>query len=100
MAAPGRQRAPGRASAERLKAVALRYERGRNQAPKVSAKGSGVLAERILAVARAHGIPVREDRLLVEALDALEVGQDVPPELYQVIAEILVAVHRAERDRS
>jgi flagellar biosynthesis protein len=67
------------------------------QAPRLTAKGEGLLAERMVNLARVHGVPVREDRLLVEALEGLEVGQDVPAELYQVVAEILVAVYRTER---
>jgi flagellar biosynthesis protein len=66
----------------------------------VTAKGRGVLAERLVALAKENGVPVQEDRLLVEALEAVDVGQEVPLELYQVVAEILVTVYRAERDRS
>jgi flagellar biosynthesis protein len=96
---------PGRRSAKdpekgRLKAVALRYEKGPMRAPRITAKGKGLLAEKILGLARTHGVPVREDRFLVEALEVIDVGQDVPAELYQVVAEILVAVHRAERQQS
>ena len=84
----------------RFKAVALKYEKGRMKAPRVTAKGRGILAERLVVLARENGVPVQEDRLLVEALEAVEVGSDVPAELYQVVAEILVAIYRAERDRS
>jgi flagellar biosynthesis protein len=81
-----------------LKAVALEYRKGRMKAPRVTAKGKGSLAERLVAAAREHGVPVQEDRMLVEALEAVEVGLEVPAELYQVVAEILVAVYRAERE--
>jgi len=95
MAEPGTS---GRGGGDRhKKAVALQYDRKRMQAPRVTAKGEGFLAEKLLELARAHGVPVREDRLLVEALGSLQVGADVPAELYQVVAEILVAVYRAER---
>jgi flagellar biosynthesis protein len=85
---------------ERKKAVALQYDKGRMKAPRVTAKGRGVLAERLVALAKENGVPVQEDRLLVEALEAVDVGRDVPIELYQVVAEILVTVYRAERERS
>jgi flagellar biosynthesis protein len=87
-------------TSERHKAVALQYDKGRMRAPRVTAKGRGVLAERLVALAKENGVPVQEDRLLVEALEAVDVGQEVPLELYQVVAEILVTVYRAERDRS
>jgi flagellar biosynthesis protein len=80
-----------------LKAVALEYDRAKMRAPRLTAKGQGQLAERIIEMARKNGVPVREDRFLLAALEGLDVGQDVPSELYQVVAEILVAVYRAER---
>lgn len=87
-------------SVERSKAVALQYDKGRMRAPRVTAKGRGVLADRLVAIAKENGVPVQEDRLLVDALEAVEVGQEVPLELYQVVAEILVTVYRAERERT
>jgi flagellar biosynthesis protein len=65
-------------------------------APKLVAKGNGVVAERLIAIARENGIPVIEDKVLVETLDQLNVNQQIPPELYQVVAEILVSVYRAD----
>ncbi len=82
---------------ERYKAIALEYDKGRMKAPRVTAKGKGVLAERLVELARESGVPIQRDRLLVEALEAVDVGQEVPFELYQVVAEILVTVYRAER---
>lgn len=76
------------------KAVALRYKALEDAAPRVLAKGRGSLAERILAIAQAHGIPVKEDRDLVTLLEALDVGKEIPPELYQVVAELLAFVYR------
>jgi flagellar biosynthesis protein len=80
-------------STRRQTAAALRYD-GSSDAPTVVAAGKGPLAERILAAAREAGIPVREDALLSEALAALEVGTQVPEELYQVVAEALVWAYR------
>ena len=77
------------------KAVALTYKPEDDQAPKVSAKGAGNIAERILALAKEHGIPIKEDPDLVEILAKLEVNQEIPPELYTVVAEVLAFVHRS-----
>jgi flagellar biosynthesis protein len=65
-------------------------------APQLTAKGRGLVAERLVALARANGIPVVEDRLLVEALEKLDLNREIPAELYQVVAEILVAVYKSE----
>jgi flagellar biosynthesis protein len=72
------------------KAAALRYDGKKEGAPTVIATGRGAVADRIVAAARDAGIPVREDELLAEALAALELGTEVPPELYQAVAEALV----------
>ncbi|MDX6544619.1 MAG: flagellar biosynthesis protein [Gaiellales bacterium] len=69
------------------RATALRYE-GRD-APKVVATGKGLVAEKILEAARAAGVPLREDPVLVQALATLELDQEIPPELYRAVAEAL-----------
>jgi len=74
------------------KAVALRYDREINQAPEVVASGQGLLAERILELARAHDVPSHEDQALVEALLKVPVGSEIPPELYQLVAQVLAFV--------
>lgn len=79
----------------RSRAVALRYDRREHPAPRVTAAGSGPVAERILEIARAEGIPLREDPDLVAALAALDLGAAIPPELYEVIAEVLAWAYRA-----
>ena len=75
-------------------AVALRYLAGADEAPRVVARGRGEIAERILALAKEHGVPVHPDRDLVEALSALDVGAQVPPKLYEALAEVLAYVYR------
>jgi len=85
---------------QRKTAVAVQYDRGSMPAPKVVAKGRGSVAEKLIAAAKVNGIPIVEDRLLVETLDKLSLDQAIPPELYQVVAEILVAVYKAEKKRS
>jgi flagellar biosynthesis protein len=82
----------------RRAAVALRYRSGEDPAPRVAASGHGAVADRILAVARENGIPMREDPDLVATLAALDLGTAVPPELYGVIAEILAWAYRTNAD--
>jgi flagellar biosynthesis protein len=82
----------------RRSAAALRYQGGEG-APTVVASGRGAIAERILAAAREAGVPVREDELLAQALAALDAGTEVPPELYQAVAEALVWAYRLSSRR-
>jgi flagellar biosynthesis protein len=76
-------------------AVALRYRRKEDAAPRVTAAGSGPVAERIMELAREHGLPMRHDPDLAQALAALDLNTLVPPELYEVIAEVLAWAYRA-----
>ena len=76
------------------KAAALRYAHGRDNAPTVVAKGRGNMADKIVALAREHNIPLVEDRNLVQMLEALDVDTQIPAELYQAVAEVLVFVYR------
>ena len=78
-------------------AAALRY-RGVG-APSVVAAGRGHIAEKIIEAAKEAGVPVREDQLLAEALAALDLGTEVPEELYRAVAEALVWAHRLARRR-
>ncbi|MDI3547193.1 MAG: flagellar biosynthesis protein [Halanaerobiales bacterium] len=78
------------------KAVALRYDPERDNAPKILANGQGELARRILETAKEHDIPIRENQDLVEVLARLNIGDEIPPELYQVLAEILSFIYKLE----
>lgn len=78
----------------RKKVTALRYDPAKDSAPKVVAKGSGVIAENILAIAKEHGIPLKEDPQLLEVLSTLDLYQEIPPELYKAVAEILAFVYK------
>lgn len=80
----------------RRTAAALRYEGG-GGAPTVVASGKGLIADRIVEAARAAAVPIREDRLLAEALAALDLGTEVPEELYAAVAEALVWAYRLAR---
>jgi flagellar biosynthesis protein len=63
-------------------------------APAVVAKGRGIVAQKILDLARANEVPIREDRNLVEILSVLDLDQEVPPEAYKVVAELLAFLYR------
>ncbi len=79
------------------KAAALKYRHGKDSAPKLVAKGKGKVAEKIIEIAKAHGIPVQEDKELVEFLSMLDLYQEIPPELYKAVAEILAFVYSLKK---
>ncbi|ABD88939.1 EscU/YscU/HrcU family type III secretion system export apparatus switch protein [Rhodopseudomonas palustris] len=73
-------------------AVALHYDR--TGAPTVIAKGKGAIGAKIVEVARAHDIPIEENEILAGALSKVEIGDEIPQELYKAVAEVLVFVLR------
>jgi len=75
------------------KAAALKYNRGDASAPKMIAKGRGKIAEKIVEIAKAHNIPIKEDKDLVEFLSTLDLYQEIPQELYKAVAEILAFIY-------
>ncbi len=75
-------------------AVALRYDPEQREIPDVVGKGAGDVADRILALAKVHGIPVRNDPDLLELLAGVQVGESIPEELYEVVAEVLTFLYR------
>lgn len=83
---------------KRKVSVALEYVPG-EEAPKIIASGKGVLAEKIIERAKEADVPVYEDSKLANTLSKLEIGDMIPPELYSVVAEILVFVDDMDRLR-
>ena len=81
-------------------AIALRYEAGHDLAPRVLAKGRGEVAERILAIAREHNIPLHEDQDLVRLLLVLDLDVEIPPHMYRALAEVLAHVYRVNQQES
>ncbi len=79
---------------KRKKAVALQYRHQVDRAPKVVAKGQGIIAERIMEIAAEHKIPLKRDPALIEVLSKMELEQEIPPELYRAVAEILAYVYK------
>jgi flagellar biosynthesis protein len=81
---------------ERKRATALHYAPDAN-APKIVATGQGVIADRILEIAAAAGVPIREDEALSNALASLELGQEIPEDLFVAVAETLAWAYRLDR---
>ena len=72
-------------------AIALKYDQNK-EAPTIIATGQGLLADKIIETAQEENIPVYQDEQLANTLSSLEIGDMIPPELYEVVAEILVFV--------
>ena len=81
------------------KAVAIRYQPIKDRAPKIAAKGSGLMAERIIEIAREHDIPVKDDADLVEVLSKLDIEEEIPGDVYVVVAELLAFVYSVNGKR-
>lgn len=79
-----------------LTAVAVAYEPG-EKAPKILATGKGEVAERIIEKAKENDVPLYKDNQLADTLSRLKIGDAIPPELYEVVAEILVFVDDMDR---
>lgn len=82
---------------QKKRAVALEYQANRDEAPRVTASGRGKVAERIIEIAREHGIYIHNDPDLIEVLSRLDLNEEIPPELYVVIAELLAFVYSVNR---
>ncbi len=81
-------------------AVALRYDAAKDKSPKVTAKGSGNIAEKIIALANENGVPVKQDSDLVQVLSQIDIDKEIPPSVYQVVAELLAFVYEVNKDYS
>lgn len=87
---------PGERENKIKQAIALEYDPN-DEAPRVIASGKGALAERIIEKAKESDVPVHRDDKLAETLSRLEIGETIPPELYEVVAEILVFVDAMDK---
>ncbi|MED4973879.1 EscU/YscU/HrcU family type III secretion system export apparatus switch protein [Geobacillus thermoleovorans] len=83
---------------ERKKAVALSYDAALDAAPIVKVKGVGKVAEAIIAAARQHGVPIRQDPTLVELLGKVEINEMIPEELYALVAELFVFLYQLDQE--
>ena len=75
------------------KAVALKYDAKKNTAPKLTAKGEGKTAQKIIALAQENDIPIKKDEDLVEMLSKVELDREVPEEMYKAIAEVFSFIY-------
>ncbi|MCR4955914.1 MAG: EscU/YscU/HrcU family type III secretion system export apparatus switch protein [Lachnospiraceae bacterium] len=80
-------------------AIALGYQKG-DQAPKILASGAGAVADKIIEKAKESKVPLYEDSKLANTLSKLEIGEAIPPELYEAVAEILVFVNDMDKIKS
>lgn len=80
------------------KAAALSYKKG-DASPKITALGEGKIAERIIDTAQKNNIPLFKDENLVETLLNFQLGSEIPPELYEIVAEILVFISNIDKLR-
>jgi len=76
------------------KAAAINYDAEKDRAPRLVAKGSGHMADKIIEIARQHDIPMVKDENLAQVLEALDLDTEIPPELYRAVAEVLAFIYR------
>lgn len=81
------------------KAVALQYNKSQSAAPYVTAKGQGLVAERILEIAKEHNIPIHSDADLTEILEKIEIEQEIPLEVYAIVAEIFAYIYKVSKKK-
>ncbi|MFC0188912.1 EscU/YscU/HrcU family type III secretion system export apparatus switch protein [Fictibacillus aquaticus] len=82
----------------KLKAVAMKYKNGMNEAPVVIAKGNGAAAEKIMSIAKEHDIPVQKDPSLVHLLSKLDISSQIPPELFEAVAEVFAYIYKLDKE--
>lgn len=80
-------------------AIALEYN-PEDDAPRVIASGRGLIAEKIIEKAKESDVPIHRDDKLADTLSRLEIGEMIPPELYEVVAEILIFVDSMDKIRA
>ena len=78
-------------------AVALKYHTETDAAPRVTAKGEGLVAERIIELAKENEVPIKEDPDLVQILSQVDINKEIPPPVYKVVAELLAFVYKLNR---
>jgi len=79
------------------KAVAVKYD-PQEYSPRVIAKGQGYVAEKLLAKAQSHGVQTYKDAALLEELTKIELGDNIPSELYHAVAQVLVFIDNLDRE--
>ena len=85
---------------KKTSAVSIQYNKDDNGAPKVTAKGQGWVAEKIIAMAEEQNIPIKSDKDLMALLEKIDVGQEIPESLYKIVAELLAWVYTLNKEYS
>lgn len=85
---------------KRTVAAAIQYDPDKDAAPRLTAKGKGYVADKIIELAKKHGIPIKNDPGLVEILSRLDIDEQIPIEVYRAVAEILAFVYSLNTNRS
>lgn len=80
-------------------AAALEYDGKKDGAPRVTARGRGVIAEKIIELARKNNVPIKNDPALAQILSKLDIDEQIPAEIYKAVAEILAFVYSANEQR-
>lgn len=82
-----------------LKAAALKYDETKDNAPCIVGLGQGLIAENMVSAAKYNSIPIVENKGLADALNKFSIGDEIPEELYQAVAEVLVFISRLDYDK-
>ncbi|SES74728.1 flagellar biosynthesis protein [Oceanobacillus limi] len=82
---------------KRQKAAAIQYDQNRDQAPKITANGKGIIADNIIEKAKESNVPILEDSSLVELLAELNINEKIPEDLYQAVAEVFAFIYRTDQ---
>jgi flagellar biosynthesis protein len=83
---------------KKTSAISIKYDQGGDRAPKVTAKGQGWVAEKIIAMAEEQNIPIKRDKDLIALLEKIDVGQEIPESLYKIVAELLAWVYHLNKE--
>ena len=83
---------------KKTSAISIQYKKDENSAPKVTAKGQGWVAEKIIAMAEEQSIPIKSDKDLITLLEKIDVGQEIPESLYKIVAELLAWVYNLNKE--
>jgi len=80
-------------------AASLKYDQNKTNAPKVTAKGKGSIAQNIIDVAKEHNIPIKKDEDLLQMLSQIEVNEEIPTELYEAVAQIFSFIYGISNEK-
>ena len=81
------------------KAATLKYDREKSGAPRLTARGRGMVADKIIAIAEEHGIPIHQDADLIEILEKTELDTEIPLEIYAVVAEVFAYIYKTNQKK-